>query len=78
MESLQEAIGYSSLHNGGQLIGLILGVIAEHVRQHLGVEDATRRRDEGSEILLPIESVAKTDTLGGEMCSGNYAGIDPQ
>ena len=28
---------------GGRLVGLILGVIAEHVRQHLGVEDAARR-----------------------------------
>jgi hypothetical protein len=41
--SLQEAIGNPSLHNGSWLVGLLLGVIAEQVRQHLGVEDAARR-----------------------------------
>ena len=66
---LQEAIGNPSLQNGGRLVGLILGVIAEHMRQHLGVEDAARRRDEGAEILLPVESIAKSDALGGEMLS---------
>src|SRR5829696_422531 len=40
---LQEAIGNPSLQNGGRLVGLILGVIAEHMRQHLGIEDAARR-----------------------------------
>ena len=41
------------------------------MRQHLGVEDAAWRRDEGAEVLLPVESVAETDTLGGKMLSGN-------
>jgi len=40
---LQEAIGYPSLHHDGRLVALLLGVIAEHVRQHLGVKDAARR-----------------------------------
>ena len=40
---LQEAIGYPSLHHGSRLVTLLLGVIAEHVRQHLGIEDAARR-----------------------------------
>ena len=56
--SLQQAIGYPALHNRGWPVGLLVGVIAEHVGQHLGVEDAARRRDEGAEILLPVESVA--------------------
>jgi hypothetical protein len=41
--SLQEAIGYPSLHHERRLVALLVGVIAEHVRQHLGVEDAARR-----------------------------------
>jgi len=28
---LQEAIGNPTLHNGGRLVGLILGVIAKHM-----------------------------------------------
>src|SRR5215204_5170338 len=56
--SLQEAIGYPSLHHDGRLVGLILGVIAEHMRQYLGIKDAFRRRDEGAEILLAVERVA--------------------
>ena len=31
-------------YNDSRLVGLILGVIAEYVRQHLGIEDAARRR----------------------------------
>ena len=31
---------------GAGLSGSILSIIAEHVRQNLGVEDAARRRDE--------------------------------
>jgi hypothetical protein len=50
--SLQEAIGNPPLHNGSWLVVLILGVIAEHVRQHRGVKDAARRRDERAEILV--------------------------
>ena len=46
-------------------------MIAEHVRQHLGVEDAARRRDKGTEILLSVECISETDTLGDEMGSGN-------
>src|SRR4051812_26653452 len=34
--SLQEAIDKPALHNRGLPIGLILSIIAEHVRQHLG------------------------------------------
>ena len=41
--SLQKAIGNPALHDESWLIGLIFGVIAEHVRQDLGVEDAARR-----------------------------------
>jgi hypothetical protein len=41
--SLQEAIGNPSLHNGSRLVGLLLDVIAEHMCQHFGVEDAARR-----------------------------------
>jgi len=40
---LQEAISYPSLHKQSRLGGLSLGIIAEHVRQHLGVEDAAGR-----------------------------------
>ena len=40
---LQEAIDHASLHNRERLLGLLLGVIAKHVREHLGVEDAARR-----------------------------------
>src|SRR5438552_1731891 len=69
--SLQEAIDHASLHNRGRLVGLVLTVIAEHVRQHLGIEDAAGRRDEGAEVLLPVKSVAKSDALGGEMLGGN-------
>jgi hypothetical protein len=40
---LQEAIDYPFRHDSGQLVGLIpSGIIAEHVRQHLGIEDAAR------------------------------------
>src|SRR5215207_1908017 len=65
--SLQEAIGYPSLHHEGRLVALLLGVIAEHVRQHLGIEDAARRRDERAEVLLAVESVAEADALGGKI-----------
>jgi hypothetical protein len=65
--SLQEALDDPYFHNGHGSLGLSLDVIAEHVRQHLGVEDAARRRHEGAEVLLPIESIAKADALGGEM-----------
>ena len=41
--SLQEAIGYPSFHNGLGSLGLLLRLIAEHMSQHLGVEDAARR-----------------------------------
>ena len=40
---LQEAIDHASMHNWGRPIGLILSIIAEHVRQNFGVEDAARR-----------------------------------
>jgi len=62
--SLQEAIDYASLHHGGRRVGLLLGMIAKHVRQHLGIEDAARRRDEGTEILLSVESIAEADAFG--------------
>src|SRR4051794_29793749 len=71
--SVQEAIDHASLHNRERLFGLLLGVIAEHVSQHLGVEDAAGRRDEGAEILLPVESIAEADALGSEVC-GRDAG----
>ena len=57
------------MHNRERLFGLLLLVIAEHMRQHLGVKDAARRRDEGSEILLPVESISQANALGGEMLS---------
>ena len=41
--SLQEAIDYPALHNGYRSLRLLLGVIAKHMRQHLGIEDAARR-----------------------------------
>ena len=66
---MQEAIDYPSFHNRERLFGLLLSVIAKHVSQHLCIEDAARRRDEGTEILLPIESIAKADALGSEMRS---------
>src|SRR5215211_9340814 len=69
--SLEEAINQTSLHDGYRSLGLLLRVIAKHMRQHLGVEDAARRRDKGTEILLPIERVAETDALGGEVRSSN-------
>ena len=69
--SLQEAIDCSSFQNGYRSLRLILGVIAEHMRQHLGVEDAARRRDEGTEILLSVERVAKADAFSGEMRGGD-------
>jgi hypothetical protein len=34
---MQEAIGYPALYNDNRLIGPLLGVIAEHVCQHVGV-----------------------------------------
>ena len=52
---------------------VLLGIIAKHMRQHFGVEDATRRRDEGAEILLPVESVAEADALGAR-CSAEMRG----
>ena len=55
---LQKAIDHASRHNWGLPIGLSLTIIAKHVSQHLGIEDASRRRDEGAEILLTVESVA--------------------
>jgi len=55
------------LHKTGRFVRLILGVIAEHVRQHLGVKDTARRRDEGAEALLVVESITQADALGGEM-----------
>jgi hypothetical protein len=65
--SLQEAIDCSSFQNGFRSLGLIHGMIAKHVRQHLGVEDAARRRHEGTEILLAVESISQANALGGEM-----------
>ena len=65
--SLQEAIGYPSVHNWSYPIGLILSIIAEHMCQYLSIDDAAGRRDEGTEILLAVESVAQADALGGEM-----------
>jgi hypothetical protein len=41
--SLQEAIGNPTSHDRGRLVRLLLGIITEHVRQHLGVEDAAWR-----------------------------------
>jgi hypothetical protein len=41
--SLQEAIGNRSSHSAHSSLGLLLEVIAEHVRQHLGIEDAAWR-----------------------------------
>jgi hypothetical protein len=41
--SLQKAIGYPSFHNGYRSLRLLLGVIAKHVRQNFGIEDAARR-----------------------------------
>src|SRR5215208_5849071 len=38
--SLQEAISNRSSHNGHSSLRLLLDVISEHMRQHLGVEDA--------------------------------------
>src|SRR5829696_1729430 len=67
--SVQEAIGNPSFHNGYRSLGLLLRVIAKHMREHFGVEDATRRRDEGAEILLSLESIAQANALGGEMSS---------
>src|SRR3954447_7487158 len=64
---LQEAIDYPALLNRGRAIGLVPTVITEHMSQHLGVEDAARRRDEGTEILLPIESIAEADALSSQM-----------
>src|SRR3954470_1144523 len=69
--SLQEAIDHASLHNRGRFLALILSSIAEHMRQHLGIKDAARCRDEGAEILLPVESISEADALGGKMLSGN-------
>src|SRR3954468_7141811 len=69
LRSLEEATDQSSLYDGGWVVGLIRTVIAEHVRQNLGVEDAARRRDEGAEILLAVESISEPDALGGEMVS---------
>ena len=46
--SLQEAIDYPALYNRRRAAGLILGVIPEHVREHLGVEDAA-----GAETKAP-------------------------
>jgi len=44
---LQEAIDHASMHNWVPAYrALILSIIAEYVRQNLGVEDAARRRDE--------------------------------
>ena len=66
-----EAPGWTStmilLMVASGIILFSLGVIAEHVRQHLGVEDAARCRDEGPEILLLVERVAEPDALGGEV-----------
>ena len=53
---LQEAIDSSSLHNGYRSLRLIFGVIAEHVRQHLGVEHTARGRDEGTKVLLGLRN----------------------
>ena len=64
---MQEAIDCSSFQNGFRSLGLIHGMIAKHVRQHLGVEDAARRRHEGTEILLAVESISQANALGGEM-----------
>ena len=69
--SLQEAVGYPSIHNGLGSLWLLLRVIAEHVRQHLGVKDAARRGDESAEILLPIESITEADAFGREMRRGD-------
>ena len=66
---MQEAIDYPAFDNRERLFGLLLSVIAKHVSQHLCIEDASRRRDEGTEILLQIERVAKADALGSEMRS---------
>ena len=68
---MQEAIDHASMHNWDRLFGLLLGIIAEHMRQDLGVEDAARRGDEGAEILLPVESIAEADALGSKMRSGD-------
>jgi hypothetical protein len=41
---LQEAIDHASMHNWVPAYrALILSIIAEHVRQNFGVEDAARR-----------------------------------
>jgi len=66
------------LQNGYRSLGIILGIISEHMRQHLGVEDAAGRRDEGAEVLLAVERVAEANALAGEMRSGNAWGIDQQ
>jgi hypothetical protein len=41
--SLQEAVNYPSFHKRHGSLWILLGTIAKHVRQHLGVEDAARR-----------------------------------
>src|SRR4051794_103284 len=68
---LQEEIEDPLRRDHKRLVGLVHTVIAEHVRQHRGIEDAAGRRDEGAEILLPIKSVSEADALGSEMLSRN-------
>src|SRR3954451_15301187 len=64
---LQEALEDTLRRDHRRFIGLILTGIAEHVLKYLGVEDASGRRHEGTEILLVVESITEADTLGGEM-----------
>src|SRR5215204_7715517 len=55
--SLQEAIDCSSFQNGYRSLGLIHGMIAKHVRQHLGIEHAARRCTPDIELATEIEAL---------------------
>src|SRR3954447_14772159 len=68
---LQEAIDYPALLNRGRAIWLVVTGIAEHVCQHLGIEDTPGRRHEGAEVFLAVEGITKADALGGEVRRGD-------
>ena len=65
-------MGYPALHNGGWLVRLVLSFIAEHMRQHLAVENAV-----GTLVAaaIPAEARLSHPTIGGPISDGFFQGM---